>query len=242
MNPYQRTLLAIFSIGLGFSICAAVEQNASSQTASKKALESLNEMIGEWRGTGQLRRGSNSGAWRQSGQFEWDFSSESPAIRYIVNDGKLTTSASITWSRTEKFSLQLLQPDGTKRTYRGDWDEGKLVVISKPDDDGIRYRITLTPLNEKRLLVLHEKTSPSGSSFFRIAEVGNTRAGTRLAIPGGGMRECVVTGGTAQTAVTHNGETYYVCCTGCKQAFEDDPEGIIADFKSRLSERLKTSD
>ncbi|MEW4488731.1 hypothetical protein AB1L42_11645 [Thalassoglobus sp. JC818] len=242
MKLSQKTFLTLFSFGLGISICAAVEQTVSSQNASKKALESLNEVIGEWRGTGQVRRGSNAGAWRQSGQFEWDFSSDSPAIRYIVRDGKLTTSASITWSPTEKFSLQLQQPDGTERTYQGDWENGKLVVSSNADDDGVRYRITITPLNEKRLLVLHEKTSSGGTSFFRIAEVGNTRAGTRLALPGGGMRECVVTGGTAQTAVTHNGETYFVCCTGCKQAFEDDPEGIIADFKARLSERLKTSE
>ncbi|MCB9949391.1 MAG: YHS domain-containing protein [Planctomycetaceae bacterium] len=32
----------------------------------------------------------------------------------------------------------------------------------------------------------------------------------------------------------YKGKTYYVCCTGCKQAFEDDPEGIIAAAEERI--------
>jgi YHS domain-containing protein len=50
----------------------------------------------------------------------------------------------------------------------------------------------------------------------------------------------VVTGGAGTISVTHKGQTYYVCCTGCQQAFEDDPEGVLAEYAARLEkERLE---
>ena len=208
---------------------------------ARVALGKLNGLIGEWRGTGQVRRGSAQGAWKQTGEFVWDFTGKSPAIRYNVKEGQLAAMGLITWNENQTYHLQLTTPDEQKQELTGNWEAGKVVFESQSDSEDVRYRITLTPLNEKRALVLHEKTSPGGQSFFRIAEVGYTRAGTQLALPGGGQRECVVTGGTAQTAVTYKGETYYVCCSGCKQAFDDDPEGIIAEFKARLKERLEST-
>ncbi len=229
------SFLLMFAVtwNLGFS------QEPSQANTAKQSLERLNDLIGEWRGTGQVRRGSTRGAWRQTGEFVWDFSKKTPAVKYVVDNGKLTESGFITWNENDKYRLELTDSKEETRVYTGDWSGKKLLLTSKANDQDIRYRITVTPLNEKRSLVLHEKTSSGGASFFRIAEVGYTRAGTRLAIPGGGKRECVVTGGTAQTAVTFEGETYYVCCSGCKQAFDDDPAGVIADFKARLKERAE---
>lgn len=216
----------------------AEEVSPDSKQKVKEALGKLNPLIGEWRGTGQVRRGSTRGAWRQTGEFVWDFSKDVPAITYLIKDGKLAEQGQLTWNQKDKYQLNLTVENEEQRSYRGDWESGKLVLVTNETNSEVQQRITITPLNEKRSLVLHEKTSPGGSAFFRVAEVGYTRAGTRLALPGGGQRECVVTGGTAQTAVKHNGETYYVCCSGCKQAFDDDPEGIIADFKAKIKERL----
>ena len=35
--------------------------------------------------------------------------------------------------------------------------------------------------------------------------------------------ECIVSGGSANIAVTYNGKTYYVCCSGCRDEFNADP-------------------
>jgi ribosomal protein L24E len=45
--------------------------------------------------------------------------------------------------------------------------------------------------------------------------------------------ECVVTGGLGTMAVSYKGETYYVCCSGCADAFKEDPEKYIAEYKAR---------
>ncbi len=69
------------------------EEQVSAVTAARRQLERLNGLIGEWRGIGQVRRGSNQGAWKQTSEFVWDFSQESPAIRYVVADGRLAREA-----------------------------------------------------------------------------------------------------------------------------------------------------
>ena len=38
---------------------------------------------------------------------------------------------------------------------------------------------------------------------------------------------CPVTGGLGTMAVSHAGKTYYVCCTGCREAFDKDPERYV---------------
>ena len=73
-------------------------------------------------------------------------------------------------------------------------EAGKLVLESAADEAGHSYRITVTPLNEKRTLVLHEQRT-GGGLYRRVAEVGYTRQGTSLAVEGAGEIECIVTGG-----------------------------------------------
>jgi len=34
-------------------------------------------------------------------------------------------------------------------------------------------------------------------------------------------------------AVSYAGTTYYVCCTGCRDAFNDNPAKILAEYKAR---------
>ncbi len=214
------------------------EQVAKNVEESKQALSKLGNFIGEWRGTGQERRGSTKGAWREEGEFVWDFSTAVPAIKYVVVDGKHVTQSRITWNGNDNlFEMKLTTPENVEQAFSGTWENDKLQFTSTGTNETATQRITFTPLNEKRTLVLFEKASSNATSFYRVGEVGYTRAGTRLAIPGGGQRECVVTGGTGTTPVMYKGETYYVCCSGCKQAFDDDPEGIIAEFRVRLAAR-----
>jgi YHS domain-containing protein len=40
-----------------------------------------------------------------------------------------------------------------------------------------------------------------------------------------------VTGGLGTIAVSYKGQTYYVCCGGCKDAFEADPEKYVKAIK-----------
>ena len=43
----------------------------------------------------------------------------------------------------------------------------------------------------------------------------------------------VVSGGRGTMTVTHDGTTYYVCCSGCRDEFKSDPEKYIKLAKEK---------
>ncbi|MFG0336084.1 MAG: hypothetical protein ACF8TS_22220 [Maioricimonas sp. JB049] len=206
----------------------------TSPSDPKAALERLNDLIGGWRGVGQPRRGSSRGAWRETADWAWDFSQDAPALVITFDDGKLLETARLTYDmQHHRYQIEARTPDAQTRTYTGGFEKDRLVLEAEPDGEDNAHRLTITPLNEKRTLILFESRPADRQSWYRVAEVGYTRQGTRLAIPGGGRTECIVTGGAGTIPVQHNGQTYYVCCSGCKIAFEDDPQGIIDEFQAR---------
>jgi YHS domain-containing protein len=252
-NTGYVLLAALLSVGVYLGSCGwageaaadseqKTEVSAARQEACKTALAEFNALIGDWRGVGMPKRASRQGAWQETAEWVWDFSQGPVSIRYEVKNGKLLETAALTYDPDAKlYRMRADFTDKTSREYTGKLDGAKLVMESAPDDDGEVHRITVTQLNEKRTLVLHEKRLAAQSFFTRIAEVGYTRAGTSLAVEGAGETECIVTGGKGTMAVTYKGQTYYVCCTGCRQAFDDDPEGILAEAKQREEEKRKKS-
>lgn len=209
----------------------------------QSALTEFNSLIGEWRGIGMPKRNSTRGAWKESANWVWDFDAKPLGIRYEVKDGKLVEQGLLSYDpEAQAFTLVIVAPDETKTTYVGTLDEKKLVLETPSGEDEEGRRLTITRLNEKRTLVLHEHRRAGQSFYSRVAEVGYTREGTRLADPGAGDPECVVTGGYGSMQVMFEGETYYVCCSGCLQAFQNDPAGVVADYRKKLAERKKKAD
>ena len=82
----------------------------------------------------------------------------------------------------------------------------------------------------------------SDDAFARLAEVGSTRKGSSFAKNAASGPECVVTGGLGTIAVEHDGKTYFVCCGGCRDLFNEDPEGVLADYRERkAAERARSN-
>lgn len=227
---------ACFAASMALPGMAADETSATgeSRRAEQKAqLAACNGLIGEWRGAGQLRRGSNRGAWVEAADWVWDFS-DGVAIRCAVTDGRHLKGVRLTYDvETDQYELAAVLPDDSQRRYAGTFEGNRLVVESSADGDGEIHRLTLTQLNDKRTLVLFEKRRAAQTVWQRVAEVGYTREGTRLAERDSTGPECIVTGGAGTIAVTYRGRTYHVCCSGCRQAFEADPEGVLAEYAAR---------
>lgn len=214
------------------------DNSGKASVTPKQALGIFNPLIGGWRGVGQPKRSSRVGAWQETAEWVWDFTGKNAAIRYDVKDGKLVVSAKLSYSpESGEYRLTTTLPDKSTRTHIGKQSGNKTVLESKPDGNDYIHRVTITQLNEKRTIVLFERRKQTQSFYFRVASVGYTRAGTSLAVEGANDLECIVSGGKGTIKVSHKGKVYWVCCTGCKQAFDDDPEGVIADYKKLLEER-----
>lgn len=230
-------LLAVMLV-FGSGLLLAEPAKDAQREAVKEALAELNGLIGDWRGTGQVKRGSNVGAWIENAGWVWDLKQGQAAIDWEVKSGKHLTSAEITYDAGKKqYVLQATLPDKSQRTYAGELKENKLTFVSEPDEDGLVHQVAITLLNQKRTLVLFQVKKVEQEQFARVAEVGYTREGTKLAIEGAGEPECVVTGGKGTSTIVYKGKTYYFCCSGCRDAFNDDPEGVIADYEKKLAKR-----
>ncbi|MDB5388599.1 MAG: hypothetical protein JWM11_4245 [Planctomycetaceae bacterium] len=221
-------------------IAADSEQKLTPEAKAQvqSALEAFNGLIGGWRGAAQPVRGSNKGAWTEKAEWVWEIKKDSVAICYQIKDGKALTEARLTYDPARKlFLLTAKLPDKKTREYAGKLEGNKLILDSKAETDGFVHRVTVTQLNDKRTLVLFEKRPAEGDRFSRIVEVGYTREGTTLAVEGAGEPECIVSGGKGTMQVSYKGKTYWVCCTGCRDAFNDDPEGILAEAAARAEKK-----
>lgn len=236
-------LLVIGSWGVTEEAAPKTVSPAKAKSAAKEALTPFQDLVGGWIGTGQPKRNSTSGAWREKAEWRWKFSGEQVALEYAVEEGKLLKSALVSFDpKSKSFRLKTVELGTAKdqtieREYVGESTGNKLVFDTPPKEAAEGRRITITRLNEKRTLVLFEQKGAGQNFFNRIAEVGYTREGTRLAESDQTGPECVVTGGLGTIKVSHKGETYWVCCTGCRDAFNDDPEGVLADYRKKQEER-----
>lgn len=129
--------------------------------------------------------------------------------------------------------------------YRGQFSEGRWVFtraeaepMTEPNmfaAGGAPARLTFRLVAEgKRLVVLLERRLGESDQFARLAEIGYTRKGSRFGHGGGVSPECIVTGGLGTIAVEYKGQTYYVCCTGCRDYFLDQPEEVLAQYRHRI--------
>lgn len=241
----KRKYLPIASVAIllvGVMVCPVGADDRMS--ADKAALAPLQKYVGAWRGVGQPRRGSSQDAWSETADWSWRFADgramlvfESPKGRYY-RSGMLLPA-----DKKGAFKLVATRADdsGEDRFSGSINDAGELLLVTSAGDDhpaAAPARIMLrTVADGDRLLVLYEKQA-AGERYTRLAEVGYTRAGASFA-KGSGEPECVVTGGLGTIAVEYEGKKYYVCCTGCRDLFNDDPAGVLAEYRQRKAAERK---
>ena len=238
-------LVAIGCAALCFSLAYSDEPAAVRE--AKAALAPLQGLVGEWNGAGQPRRGSTVGAWSETSAWAWHFSpptEKAPTadLRATFKAGKYFSQITIEpTAKAKQFRLTGTLPDGkSSEEFAATLDDAGALVATRSIEKGAAdkeipadrpARITLkTVANGDRLVVLYERAA--GDGYVRLAEVGATRVGGMFAAGAAGP-ECIVTGGRGTIAVTHQGQTYYVCCSGCKEAFDADPAEILAEYQAK---------
>lgn len=217
-------------------LCAApglADEPAAQRAADQKALQPLAGLVGTWRGVGQPTRGSTKGAWRESADWAWKLGKDSARLELKLDGDKYVDALRIApGPKTGTFAAEAVLKSGATRTFAGTFNDRKQLVLT--DENAAKdtpSRLTLSPLHDTRFLLLIE--APEGTrSVKRLGEVGYTREGVAFAA-GDSTPVCIVTEGRGTIAVKYKGETYHVCCSGCKELFDDNPEAVIAEAKAR---------
>jgi YHS domain-containing protein len=211
---------------------------ASGRKADQAALAAYAGWVGDWRGVGQPQRSSRKGAWTESAHWVWKLSADSAALDLAISEGKYVRSALLKPGREPgSFVLDATLADGSKRSFRGEAGPHDRLALTTddPEAQGVG-RITLTPLHDTRFLILLERRVPESERFERIAEVGFTRQGVAFAA-GDSYPTCIVTGGRGTIRVSHKGKEYWVCCTGCRDLFQDDPDAVLAEAAAKADKK-----
>ena len=217
-------------------VVAAALAGDKPNSRQQEQLAKLQAVVGSWRGVAQPRYGSAKDNWFENADWSWDFTRPVPALVAASPQGKFFRRLLLAATdRDGEYQLTATPAnDSADQHYVGRlYDQNHLVLLATRPRDDLPRRLTFRFVaGGDRLLLLMEKPGPAADSFARIAEIGYTRVGSGFAKVAQG-RECIVTGGLGTIEVSHNGKTYYVCCTGCRDYFNASPEQVIAEYAAK---------
>ena len=234
--------------------------SATQMTASQKIqsvishLQPIQILLGKWRGT--TRREYESFKAVDSHEWVWDLRTnpEQPALVMASDKSPYLRSSRLSWDiAAEKFILTGLDADGRERRFTGDFTETPHEVTGSDDKQHRVFRLELSENDsatgeqwqlaiaqqENNRYLLEVGKRRGKAEFARFDTVSTQRDGTSFALSDTGYAErtCIISEGLGTTEVTWKGRSYWVCCSGCKAAFEEDPDTWIARAAERAKEQ-----
>ena len=186
-------------------------------------------MVGSWKGTAAPVANRVKG-WQESHGWAWKFAQGVPVGMSLTLEGDKTIArGQLSFDpASKKYKLDGSDPAGKPVAFIGAFSadgksltldrvgvtpEGKERLIVRPNSNKIRYTLQLDR---------QEKGAPQ---YKKVIEVGLTKEGESFAAGSGAsnLPKCIMTGGASTLSVSYQGKTYPVCCTGCRDEFNDNP-------------------
>jgi hypothetical protein len=229
--------LALISIGVG------APPPATELPGAREALAPFNVLVGAWRGSGApegTKEERAAGAWNETIEWVWQFKGQDAWLAAAFEKGKHFTKGELRYTpdRDDKtapprFTLTLTKPDKSTASYAGSLKEKTLTLNRVDGRLGDEERLVFSLLHHNRHLYRLE-TRPAGSTvaFTRRFQVGATKEGVPFAdVPKG--PECIVSGGLGTIRVSHAGKEYWVCCSGCRDEFKENPDKYVKELEAK---------
>jgi YHS domain-containing protein len=209
---------------------------APAPRSAKEALQPFNDLIGSWRCTcnpGGSREEQQKNFWVETLAVEWQFKGPAAWLKLDFTKGKHLSRGELR-PKGEGYELELRTTDKKTLTFAGTLKE-RVLTLERTEGDAVQ-RLVFTFLHANRFLYRVE-TRPAGKTLFALDwKVGATKEGEAFAT-GDGRPECVVSGGRGTMAVSYQGKTYYVCCSGCRDEFNDSPAKYVAEYEAKKAKK-----
>lgn len=240
MTRVRLSVLAGFLVVLFAAVSFADDKPA--QRTPKEALQALQILIGSWHGTGLpegTREEKQKGLWEETIRWEWQFKDQGKEkdkdvfLKATFDKGKYLATGELRYlPEKDLYQLTATTPAKDKLVYEGQLKEKNLILDRTDEKTKEQQRLTITLLHENRYLYKYAVKAPEKPTFKPLYQVGATNTAEPFAATDH-SKDCVVSGGKGTIPVTYMGKTYYVCCSGCKDAFNDDPGKYIKEFEER---------
>lgn len=248
----KRTIKPVEIGTTGSAGNVAAADPAERVESARVALKPLQILIGDWNGTSR-------NAVLDEPNWAWDLKTDpkQPALRVKSEKGKYVKEGRLTFfPASQEFEFTATDAEGKKRVFRGGFsqevqdvpgDDKKLqrtykleLIEPQADADGEQWRVVINQQENNRYILEVDRKRGAGA-FVRVDTVNTQREGTSFALSDTdyGEKTCIISQGLGTISVSYKGKSYYVCCTGCKAAFEDDPEKWIAKWEAMSKDKMK---
>ncbi len=200
----------------------------------KVALQSIQDYIGGWKGNGFSEK-EKSSFWDETASWSWRFKGKDVWMSVDMDKSKLFKSGEMRWLKTKgQFQLTLIGKDDAKKVFVGEMKKGTLTLESKDKSGDVEQLKMALAAGNIRMISTFSTKPADRTLFSKTMTLSYTKEGEKLAgVSGGKKPECVVTGGLGTMAVSYQGMTYFVCCTGCRDAFNENPAKILLEYAAR---------
>ncbi|MDY3553949.1 YHS domain-containing protein [Gemmata sp. JC717] len=206
-------------------------------------MQPFNVLVGGWKGSGApegTKEERAAGAWEEKVTWEWKFKDQDAWLAVTFDKGKHFAKGELRYTPEKdasepKFTLTLTTADKSTATFTGTLtDKGKVLTLTRTNAPASEeQRLVFSLLHSNRHLYRLE-SRPAGTTvaFTKKYQVGATKEGEPFASVAKGP-ECIVSGGLGTMKVTYKGKDYYVCCSGCRDEFKENPEKYIKEAEAK---------
>ena len=244
-KPKRKSYKPVELSGSGTTSTESETDTGEKFTNVRAALKPLQILIGSWNGT------SRNAALDQPG-WAWDLKTDpkQPALKIKSEKGKYIREGRLTFHpSSQEFEFTATDGDGKPHVFRGAFsepvqdvpgDDKKLqrtyklqLTEQEANADGEQLRLVINQQENNRYILEAYRKRGTGA-FNRVDSVNTQREGTSFALSDTdyGDKTCIISQGLGTISVSYKGKSYWVCCSGCKAAFDDEPEKWIAKFEA----------
>jgi YHS domain-containing protein len=229
----NRIFAAVLLGAAAFLLPPAPAADQGAGQIAKEALQALNDFIGGWKGNGSVEKDARA-TWKETVRWSWRFKGDDAWLVLEIAGGKYLTGGELRYLVDQKrYQLTARDKDGKKVVYEGELKKGRLILerLDPKTRETQQLKMNLAGGGIRFIYALAHRPA-NRTLFTNDFQVACTKEGETFGAKEH-KNECVVSGGLGTMAVSHKGETYWVCCSGCRDAFNENPEKYIAEYKAK---------
>jgi YHS domain-containing protein len=231
------------TIVLALSTSSAAVADDAGPREIPAALAPFEYLIGRWNGHGVPKDSSSQKfrGWDEKHTWAWKFAKGKPVgLTLGIDGGKILAAGTLTYEPAQKvYRLDGIEPGpaGAHLVFEGTLDKtGKHLELDHTEADRGAgkskgtMRLSVWPnANFIRYTMAHDLKEAGSNRFTHLYEIGLTKDGESLGGTGSAAErpKCIVTGGAATMTLSYQGRTFSICCSGCKDEFEENPEKYV---------------
>lgn len=200
----------------------------------REALHALQDYIGGWKGSGTSEKNKNE-IWKEKANWSWRFpKGKEPFLAVEMTESKIFKSGEMRYlPKKSLYELTLTDRKDKKQVFEGALKKDALILERLDPESKDTQQLKINTAGGGLRLVMTVAAKPEGRTLFnKQFQIAYTKEGESFGAAAK-KNECVVTGGLGTMTVSYMGQTYYACCSGCRDAFHDNPAKIIKEYLAK---------